>query len=307
MIKQTKYPELWLGTAMWDWTVEKESCHALLDEFYESGFRYLDCATNYPIDKDPTHFRWAEKCVAEWIASRGVEDLKITMKIGSIDNSGSPDNELSPSFLSINKSHYQDLLGSNLHCLMIHWDNRKESEQIRQSIETLKEFQKEGLEIGFSGLKFADIYQKEWGDASYTPYLQFKFNLFQSQWEHYKHWATKSKMVAYGLSAGGVKLSSTYNQNSSLSHRNAVNLYDEKVKRIKNILETFSFSQSPAIKSMHQLGMLNAIYSGHFSGILIGPSKSSQLKDAIYFHKLLQTPSSEYLELIEEIKVNSNE
>jgi len=43
-----------LGTAMWGWTVSRPVCFDLLDTFYAAGFRQIDAAVNYPINKNLT-------------------------------------------------------------------------------------------------------------------------------------------------------------------------------------------------------------------------------------------------------------
>jgi aryl-alcohol dehydrogenase-like predicted oxidoreductase len=45
--------QLLLGTAMWGWTVSRPTCFDLLDTFYAAGFRQVDAAVNYPINKNP--------------------------------------------------------------------------------------------------------------------------------------------------------------------------------------------------------------------------------------------------------------
>ncbi len=92
-------PTLILGTAMWGWTTPRETAFAMLDEWYSRGFREVDTATNYPIDRDPEHFRLAEKILLEWIAAHGVTDLEVMMKIGSVNNLRSPEHLLTKSFI----------------------------------------------------------------------------------------------------------------------------------------------------------------------------------------------------------------
>ena len=70
--KQT--PDLILGTALWGWTVPESTCYKLLDRFYEAGFRQIDTATNYPINKDPACFRLSESILINWISTNKVND-----------------------------------------------------------------------------------------------------------------------------------------------------------------------------------------------------------------------------------------
>ena len=62
--------EIMLGTALWGWTTPPTVCYQLLDHFYESGYRQVDAATNYPINKNPSDFRRGEKILAELLNER---------------------------------------------------------------------------------------------------------------------------------------------------------------------------------------------------------------------------------------------
>ena len=127
-----------LGTAMWGWTISKEMAFSLLDLWYEKGQRSVDIATNYPINKISTDFRKTEKWLKEWIQLHNIEDLRIMIKVGATSNNGSPENNLSPSFLSINHQHYLDLYGSQFDCMMIHWDNRSDAIAIKDTIDCMQ-------------------------------------------------------------------------------------------------------------------------------------------------------------------------
>ncbi|MEZ4983547.1 MAG: aldo/keto reductase [Saprospiraceae bacterium] len=109
-----------LGTALWGWTVDEPTCHRLLSHFYRQGGRMVDTATNYPINKQPADFRRAENILARWCQREEVTDLQVIVKVGSVDNLFTPDNNLSPAFLLMALDYYRNLFGSNLHTFMIH-------------------------------------------------------------------------------------------------------------------------------------------------------------------------------------------
>ena len=87
------FPDLILGSAMWGWTLDAPAAFTLLDQFYAAGFRKIDGATNYPLNGVPTDFRGSENILAEWIKAHGVQDLEIIMKVGSISNQYSPEQD----------------------------------------------------------------------------------------------------------------------------------------------------------------------------------------------------------------------
>jgi aryl-alcohol dehydrogenase-like predicted oxidoreductase len=143
--------DLILGTALWGWTIPENTCFEILDEFYKNGFRGIDTATNYPINKDPKFFRFAEAVIMKWIEANGINDLKITIKAGSIDNSGLPENNLTYSFLIMSHEYYREKFEDNLDTFMVHWDNRDDEESILKTIDSLKIIRKK-CKVGLSGM-----------------------------------------------------------------------------------------------------------------------------------------------------------
>ena len=95
-----KKNNLVLGSAMWGWNVSEIECYKILDVYYEEGFRSFDCATNYPINKNPNSFRKSENILCNWIKDNKINDLKINIKIGSLDNKGSSINNLNKSSIN---------------------------------------------------------------------------------------------------------------------------------------------------------------------------------------------------------------
>ncbi len=77
---------LLLGTATWGWTVSPKEAYRLLDAWLGKGYRHIDTATNYPINKNPGDFRASEKILLEYVRAQGLTDLDITMKVGSLNN-----------------------------------------------------------------------------------------------------------------------------------------------------------------------------------------------------------------------------
>ena len=146
--------KLVLGTSKWN---DKKVGFQLLDLWAKSGYSQVDTATNYPIDLNPAHFRLSENIIAQWLKLNQGSDLKINVKIGSINNFRTPENDLSPNYINSQAKYYIDLFQNNLECLMIHWDNRSDINEIQETISNLNSW---NIPIGFSGITDLEIYSK---------------------------------------------------------------------------------------------------------------------------------------------------
>lgn len=287
--------ELILGTAMWGWTIKEEQCYAILDEFYQLGGRRIDSATNYPINKNASDFRRAEQILAKWCAQNKVDDLEVIMKVGSLNNLMTPDQNLSPSFLLICAEEYSNLFGANLHCLMIHWDNRSEAAAIRSSLETLQTFSQGDLQIGLSGIRHPQVYAEILADLQLekTP-VELKHNLLYSDYERYAPLQARAEFLAYGINAGGLKLDANAytNKASLLARGGTAHQHQDFIKELQELLKHFS-EKSHLLEtpdSMNQLGMLYAAYHPGIKGALLGPSSVKQLQNS---HAWLQELNSQ--------------
>ncbi len=288
----TPEKELILGTAMWGWSVPPERCHALLDRFYEAGHRWVDTATNYPIDKNPEHFRLAESLLLEWVRANGIEDLKIIVKVGSINNLFTPENNLSKSFLLLNLDHYANLFGENLRTFMIHWDNREEEAPIAETLEALNIAAEKGLRPGLSGIRHPEVYARLNEGFQLDFQIQLKHNPLQSDYPRYAPFHGSPRFQAYGLNAGGFKLrEEEYRPDSSLRLRKGadffknISLQENFGKVIENANKV---TERPALHSFNQLGMLHAWGHPDIRWMLIGPSRVEQLEDSMHFFEQLQ-------------------
>jgi aryl-alcohol dehydrogenase-like predicted oxidoreductase len=283
-------PDLILGTAMWAWTTPKETCFQLLDHFYEAGFREVDAATNYPLNGNTAQFRAAENILLEWIQANGVQDLKVMMKVGSLTNVRTPDNNLSKSFLLMMLDEYQHLFGSNLDTYMLHWDNRSEKDEIIATLEALAIAKEKGLQVGLSGIKFPSVYAELNASFGFDFRIQIKHNLLQSAYTHYQGFHAKAKFITYGINAGGIKLDQKYDEQSSLKVRGGNTQEEPKIiyaLRNKIKAQNENLGDHP-ITNFNQCGMTYAFHSPDIQGILIGTSKLAQLEASIQFHQLLK-------------------
>ena len=172
--------QIMLGTAMWGWTVSKATAFQILDFYYEKGYRWVDAATNYPLNNQTQDFRASEKILQEWLNANQVKDLKINMKIGSLTNIRTPDHNLRPSFIKMNWDYYRGWFGDNLKMVMFHWDNRNDPSEIQASFEMLDQITSAGYSVGFSGIKNPEAYEAVLQNYSFDFSIQLKHNLIHS-------------------------------------------------------------------------------------------------------------------------------
>lgn len=290
--------DLILGTALWAWTIPRSQAFKLLDDFYAAGFRWIDGATNYPINKQAADFRAAESILHEWIKAHGITDLKVLMKIGSINNLYTPENNLHPSFIQIIYNEYLHLFGDQLAEVMIHWDNRDEPEEIRSTLEALDRIREDGVRIGLSGIKHPAIYHELNTSFRFDWDIQLKHNLVSSDYHRYAAFHGRPRFMAYGINAGGLKFpTSSYRQDSSTAVRNVpTEKYQELVRQIASTLEHYNAQSSLApLTRFNECSMVYTYYSPDIKGILIGPSKNEQLHSTLAFFQQLQAGQHEKL------------
>ncbi|MFN4079500.1 MAG: aldo/keto reductase [Saprospiraceae bacterium] len=284
--------ELVLGTAQFAWTIERAQAFALLDVWLSEGHRRIDCATNYPINKNPADFRAAESILREYCVAHGLRDLKITMKVGSLNNLRTPDAALSPSFLYMMADEYRNLFGDNLHTLMLHWDHREDAAEIADTVEALRSIGEDyGLQAGLSGIARPDLYAAANADMGLYFELQLKHNVFHSDLPRYAPLREYVRTFAYGLNAGGVKLDGANNPNSTLAARGgSAASFEPQLAYIRQRMENWTRDfVRPPVRDMNQIGLLYAALHPDLYGMLLGPSSSAQLRRSLEWLRDVET------------------
>jgi aryl-alcohol dehydrogenase-like predicted oxidoreductase len=286
-----KTPTLLLGTAQLGWNTDKKTAFELLDAFYESGFRQIDGATNYPINKNIADFRAAEFILSEWLRAHGVHDAQVMMKIGSLNNLRTPESNLSRSFLWMSLENYRNLFGKNLDTLMIHWDNRDDEKEISETLDALNTIQKEGFEIGLSGILHPKLYAELLPNNMKNCYIQLKNNVLQSDYEKYLAFFPEAQYITYGINAGGLKLDKTdYSERSTLQIRGGnISNEHEVFTAIQTIIsEANKEKNRPTLDSFFQIGMIYSFFHPNTYGLLIGNSSAAQWKSTFDFYTILR-------------------
>ncbi len=251
----------------------------MLDQWYAAGYRHVDTATNYPLNGYPADWRRSEQILAEWLRANGIRDLAIMVKVGSLSNERSPENNLSPSFLQLNAAEYTGLFGTNLQGLMLHWDNRTDREAIATTLAALRAIGGEyGLRAGLSGIKHPEVYREVLADyPGWCLPLECKHNIFQSGLTHYAPLRDHTEVWVYGLNGGGVKLDDRYRKDASLRVRGGQAPADALRERLQ---AWFAQGDDTTFwpRTMNELGLLYAHYDNRVAGLLLGPSGPEQLQ-----------------------------
>jgi len=298
-----------LGTAQWGWTVSKNEAFQLLDAWLLAGYKHVDCATNYPINRNPADFRAAEKILHEYTRAHGLHDLQITMKIGSLDNLRSPDVNLAPSFLQMMTEEYLRLFDSNISCVMFHWDNRSAVNEIQIGLDALKRLQTTyGIRPGLSGIAHPESYAEANIELKLTFDIQLKHNVLHSDLDRYAPLlqtvseAQPHHFFAYGINAGGIKLEPPYPTDSTFLARGG---QPEKVapllEKIHGFLPAWNTAfVRPPVKTVNQLGLIFAGFHPKLNGILLGVSSEVQLRETLDFWRNFEV--FDYLDVFSALK-----
>jgi aryl-alcohol dehydrogenase-like predicted oxidoreductase len=281
---------LLLGTALWGWGIEKSEAHSMLDEFATFGGTLVDCATNYPINGNQVNHGLALGIFSEWLHSNPGTGVGLFVKVGSLDNSGSAESNLSPSFLETEVGLLRDLLGTNLKGVGVHWDNRgsesSDLEGIAATTAFFSRLHEEGLRIGFSGVRHPGLYLSTAPALCRSWWIQVKENaLNQSARSEYELHFPKANYLAYGINFGGVKLGEIPGEKSSARLRKVAS-GDEYQKEIIAALKAIRIP-GQAEPTLHQRTLRHAHDNDKLSGVLIGPRSLQQLIDTLELWKQL--------------------
>lgn len=267
-----------LGTALWGWGVSKKEAFLILDNFVENGGLYIDCATNYPINKNIIDYGLALLWIEEWIKINN-KRLFIVVKVGSIDNLGTPNFDLSSNNILTVSKKLIDTFGDSLGCISVHWDNRTENKDfklVQETVIALKEVkEKNNLSIGLSGIKNPRLYYESMPELADDWIIQCKENFLTNDARlKYEEYFPLAKYYAYGINMGGIKLLDT-EQSISAQIRN-IN-YSNKLKHLISNSLNDNFVKEIGLISANDLNMAYIYVKHIYNGIIIGPRTKEQL------------------------------
>lgn len=277
---------LLLGTANWAWTVTKAEAFRQMDAWLQAGLSGIDTATNYPINKNPQDFRAAEMLLEEYLKAHGLHKGDITVKIGAMDNLRSPAVNLSPSYIRMMGEEYARRFGDNLGCVMFHWDNRSDPDDIDASLSALQSLCADlNIRAGISGVKHPEVYALLANERNLTFDIQLKNNVLQSDFPRYAPLLDMGthRFFAYGINAGGLKLDGQYSAGNSLVARGAdLDPMEKAAQTLRDKLPHWNTAfVRPPLRAMQHIGLVHSGLDARLAGMVLGFSKTSQLLETL--------------------------
>jgi len=292
--------EFILGTAMWGWSVSEKECHKILDYFYNSGYRKIDTAKNYPINSVTEDYLKSEQIIKNWITSRQVNDLQLIYKVGSLSNEYSPINNLSEKFIESEFDRIIKKFGNNLFTLMVHWDNRNDKLEIKKTIEILLKCNP--TLIGLSGIKFPEIYNEILFDIGYQNKIlvEIKFNILSTEsLIHYsKLNSHNTEFIAYSIASGGIKIDKNeYEKNSRIIISQKPDFHEKtfpnKIKlKIEELIQKHEY-----LLSFYDLSLLFVYFNVSIDKIILGPRTKEQLENSFKLIDLYKNQEKNFSDL----------
>ena len=279
-----------LGTALWGWGVNRETAHQILDRYVALGGCIVDTAVNYPINKRPEDFSMAVNWIADWVNKKGDGVLSIIVKIGPKDNMGGLEVNLERSAILDSVDFFRDRFGASLAAVAVHFDNRGEdmndADAIAETVDTLAELNKSGLSIGFSGVRYPELYLKAAPELAEKWWIQVKENALTNESRlHYSSFFSKARYLAYGINMGGIK-EVPPDEKSSLALR-GINRPTSLVKRLSSFLKS-NHNLYPAPMNLNELALITSFLNSALSGLIIGPRNVAQLESTMRYWKLIK-------------------
>lgn len=275
-----------LGTALWGWGVDQGEAAAMLDTFARGGGRWVDTAANYPINGVAADHGLALRWLGEWLRDNPGSGLRVWAKVGAIDNTGSPDVNLSSAAVYVWAELVRAAVGDALGCLAVHWDPRHEVEAVAETVDAMRELGADGLELGLSGVKRPDLYALCAPDLATRWWAQVKENLeTRDARVHLMGSLPRARFVAYGLNGGGRLLASAHPDRASTALRGLRPLDSEWLR----VLGELGATTTPDATGPGHLALLHAACNPALDGIVIGPRTRDQLAETLDYWRLVCT------------------
>lgn len=286
--------KLILGTAMWGWGISRNTAYDILDKFLLNGGIFVDTATNYPINKYNEDYGLAIRWLTEWQQINQNTKLSLIVKIGSINNMGGPENDLSQRNIFETTKRLRDLFELALSCVSIHWDDRKNDDAdqnaIAETVAAMAKIHEEGLDIGLSGIKNPEYYYLSNPSLAKHWIIQVKENLITSATRlSYQKFFPDAKYLAYGINMGGIKIGE-YSSDSSVNLRK-IKIETTLLDKVRTILES-DHGISPCPKSFNELSLAFGHSNASLAGVIIGPRSVSQLEETLNYWSDLENVGS---------------
>ncbi|UXZ21250.1 aldo/keto reductase [Pseudomonas sp. YeP6b] len=295
----TDNKSLILGTALWGWGVSKAEAFNLIDSFLEQGGKFIDTATNYPINKREADFGLAINWIESWIKENPNSNLSVIAKVGSLDNSGAPNSNLTPEKLIADVDALMERFGNMLGCVSVHWDNRGDTTEdqlaIEKTADSLNNLRNQGIEIGLSGIKKPELYHNALPELSEQWIIQVKENLTTSNARSaYTKYFPKARYLAYGINLGG--MSSIPAKKDSSSTLRAITHSKALIDHVSDLINS-EHNFKPCPRTLNELALLSTYMNAALSGVIIGPRTVEQLSDTLTYWKKLKSLKKDEIDI----------
>ncbi len=281
--------DLFLGTALWGWGINEEEVFAILNKFIAQGGKWIDCATNYPIDGRPENYGLAVKLLEKWMIKNPNTEIHILLKIGAVDNSGNAIADLSEKKILQIFKQYSDIFGTAFKCVCIHWDKRggnpEDQFRIHDTVNALNHITNNyGLQIGLSGIDYPNNYHQLSIELNEKLLIQVKENILTNEARiKYEKFFPKASFLAYGINYGGLR-SINLNEKSSLKLRK-IKLSNNLPKILEILI--YKISDLGIALNFNDLALLYSYVNPHLSGVIVAPSSVEQMQQTYLFWKRL--------------------
>ena len=280
-INNVSQPNILLGTALWGWGISESDAHKILDAYVSNGGCWIDAAANYPINRQAEDFGVSSRILSRWLKVNGAK-LKVFHKIGGVNNLGSPDSALGPASIALSTELAYGYFAESLQYIAVHWDNRDDTQEVQATLKALSDLKKEGLGIGFSGVKNPDIYARLAPDLADSWTIQVKENIDNNQTRiRYQLHFPNGRYIAYGINMGGVKREQPKGD-SSVSLRNITR--PPIVDRLCSIIDLPGVL-TPHPQTLNELALMWTWANPNLSGVILGPRNVEQLTQSLAFIK----------------------
>lgn len=272
-----------LGTASWGDRVDVQEAFMMLDVFAGANGTWIDTATNYPIDSNSSHFGLAQTWLAEWVRRNRGNKLRVYSKFGSLTNDGSPNTNLTPSFLEvcleIASGHFLESMGG----FGIHWDSRSKKSEIEKTALFLFEKSSQGWLVGGSGIQNLATYARVFGPEIGRFHYQIRCNFlnFEAATE-IKKLFPGIEIWGYGLNFGNL--------------RRAGPAGAQKLGQVVGFLE----SRLPlvGIETVAELNFARSFFDQNLDRVVIGPRSVAQLKKTLALDTSLLSLASHDIQFV---------
>jgi aryl-alcohol dehydrogenase-like predicted oxidoreductase len=286
--QHSQFKPLLLGTALWGWGVDQAMAFQMLDAFAAAGGVWVDTAVNYPINQNLADNGKALAWITQWLSSHRATPLRVLVKIGALDNSGSNQVNLSAAHIAASAEMLRQTLGPRLGAVAVHWDPRSldtDYPEIQRTVSAMQQLHANGLTVGFSGVTRPDFYQRAAPELADAWWIQVKENALTAQARlKYQTYFPNAYYLAYGINMGGLKNEPAADTSSAALR--GVRITADIPERLQAFLNS-PHGITPAPQNFNDIALLSSYLNPALHAVIIGPRNGAQLHSSTtYWHAL---------------------